>query len=41
MNNSSLIIYENNILYEILLEIAEQLEFSIIKFTKKDLIKLD
>ena len=41
MNNPSLIIYENNILYEILLEIAEQLEFSIIKFTKKDLIKLD
>ena len=41
MNNSSLIIYENNILYEILYEIKEQLRYSIIKLAKKDLIKLD
>ena len=40
MNKPSLIIYENNILYEILLEIAEQFKFSILKFCKKDLIKL-
>ena len=40
MNNPSLIIYENTFLYEILYEIEEQLQFSIIQLVKKDLIKL-
>jgi len=41
MNNPSLIIYENTFLYEILYEIEEQLQFSIIQLVKKDLIKLN
>jgi len=41
MNNQNLIIYENQILYDVLNEISDQLQFSIIKLNKKDLIKLN
>ena len=41
MNNQNLIIYENEILYDVLYEISDQLQFSIIKLNKKDLIKLN
>ena len=41
MNNQNLIIYENETLYDILSEISDLLQFSIIKFNKKDLIKLN
>jgi len=41
MNNQNLIIYENETLYDILREISDLLQFSIIKFNKKDLIKLN
>ena len=41
MNNQNLIIYENEVLYDVLYEIADQLQFSIIKLNKKDLIKLN
>jgi hypothetical protein len=41
MNNQNLIIYENVILYDVLYEIREYLQFSIIKLTKKELSKLD
>ena len=41
MNNQNLIIYENVILYDILYEIREHLQFSIIKLTKIELTKLD
>ena len=40
MNNQNLIIYENEVLYDVLYEIADQLQFSIIKLNKKDLIQL-
>ena len=40
MNNQNLIIYENEKLYDVLYEIADQLQFSIIKLNKKDLIQL-
>jgi len=40
MNNQSLIIYESNILYDIFHEIADQVQFSIIKLNKKELVKL-
>jgi hypothetical protein len=41
MNNQNLIIYENDILYDVFYEIADQLQFSIIKLNKKDLIKFN
>ena len=41
MNNQNLIIYENEVLYDVLYEIADQLQFSIIKLNKKDLVKLN
>lgn len=41
MNNQNLIIYENEVLYDVLHEIADQLQFSIIKLNKKDLVKLN
>jgi hypothetical protein len=41
MNNQNLIIYENELLYDVLYEIADQLQFSIIKLNKKDLVKLN
>ena len=41
MNNQSLIIYDNKILYDIFYEIQDQLQFSIIKLTKKELTKLN
>ena len=41
MNNQNLLIYENETLYDILSEISDLLQFSIIKFNKKDLIKLN
>ena len=41
MNNQSLIIYDNKILYDIFYEIQDQLQFSIIYLTKKELTKLD
>jgi hypothetical protein len=41
MNNQNLIIYENEVLYDVLNEIADQLQFSIIKLNKKDLVKLN
>jgi len=41
MNNQSLIIYEFNLLYDIFNELADHLPFSIIKLTKKELVKLN
>ena len=41
MNNRSLMIHEKSILYDILSEIKEQFEFSIIKFKDDDIKKLD
>ena len=41
MNNQNLIIYENEVLYDVLYEIADQLQFSIVKLNKKDLVKLN
>ena len=41
MNNQNLIIYENETLYDVLYEISDQLQLSIIKLNKKDLIKLN
>jgi len=41
MNNQSLIIYENEVLFEVLNEIRDQFNFSIIKSNKKHLSKLD
>ena len=41
MNNQNLIIYENETLYDVLYEISDQLQFSILKLNKKDLIKLN
>jgi len=41
MNNQSLIIYESNLLYDIFNELADHLPFSIIKLTKKELVKLN
>ena len=41
MNNQNLIIYENEVLYDVLYEIADQLQLSIIKLNKKDLVKLN
>ena len=41
MNNQNLIIFENETLYDVLYEISDQLQFSIIKLNKKDLIKLN
>ena len=41
MNNQNLIIYENESLYDVLYEISDQLQFSILKLNKKDLIKLN
>jgi len=41
MNTQNLIIYENEVLYDVLHEIADQLQFSIIKLNKKDLVKLN
>ena len=38
MNNQNLIIYENEVLYDVLYEIADQLQFSIIKLNKKDFL---
>ena len=38
MNSQNLIIFENEVLYDVLNEIADQLQFSIIKLKKKDLI---
>ena len=37
MKNQSLIINDNDILYDILSEISEELNFSISRFLKKDL----
>jgi len=39
MNNQNLIIYENNILYEILIELSEQLELPVIYADQKNLKK--
>ena len=36
MNNQNLIIYENEVLYDVLYEIADQLQFSIVKLNKKE-----
>ena len=41
MNNQILIIYENEILYDILYEIAEQIKFSILKLNKKNLSNIN
>ena len=41
MNSQNLIIFENEVLYDILNEIADQLQFSIVKLNKKNLIKLN
>ena len=41
MNSQNLIIYDNEVLYDILYEIADQFRFSIIKLNKKDLVKLN
>jgi len=41
MNNKYLMIYENNILFNILFEIENEIKFSIIAINKKNLSKLD
>jgi len=41
MNNKSLIIYDNNSLYEILHEIGDHFNFSVIKFDKTQFLKFD
>ena len=41
MNNKSLIIYDNNSLYEILNEIGDHFNFSVIKFDKTQFLKFD
>ena len=41
MNNQSLLINEKSILYDILIEIKEQFEFSIVKFSDDDVKKID
>ena len=41
MNNQILIIYENEILYDILYEIADEINFSILKLNKKNLSNLN
>ena len=41
MNSKNLIIFENEVLYDVLHEVADQLQFSIVKLNKKNLIKLN
>ena len=41
MNNQNLIIYENTILYDILCEIAEEINFTVTKYNKNQLSKLE
>ena len=40
MKNQSLIIYDNNILYDVLFEISDELNCSVSKFLKKDFLKI-
>jgi len=40
MNNQNIIIYENTIFYDILHEISEEINFSVIKYSKNQLLKL-
>jgi len=39
MNDQNIVVYENDTLYEILIEIADQFKFSIIKLNKKEISK--
>ena len=41
MNNQNLIIYENEILYDVLYEIADQIKFSVLKLNKKNISNLN
>ena len=40
MKIQSLIINDNNILYEVFFEISHELNYSVSKFSKKDLLKI-
>ena len=40
MKNQCLIINDNNVLYDILIEIADELNFSVFKYLKKDSLKI-
>jgi hypothetical protein len=40
MKNQSLIINDNDTLYDILIEISDELNFSVFKYLKKDFIKI-